>query len=71
MKDKLNRNPEQRLSIPDEPTRKDFNDSCKKLQHQRDEIDHLAFHASDSDLPDQDERGAVGLTSAGKEVGHE
>jgi hypothetical protein len=34
-------------------------------------FDHLAFHASDSDLPDQDERGAVGLTSAGKEVGHE
>jgi hypothetical protein len=41
MKDKLNRNPEMRLAIPDEPTRKDFNDSCKKLQHQRDEIDRL------------------------------
>jgi vacuolar-type H+-ATPase subunit I/STV1 len=41
MKDKLNRNPEYRLSIPDEPTWKDFNDSCKKLQHQRSEIDRL------------------------------
>ena len=41
MKDKLNRNPEMRLSIPDEPTRQDFNDSCKRLQRQRKEIDRL------------------------------
>jgi len=44
MRDKLNRNPEERLSIPDEPTRKDFNDSCKKFQNQRDEIDCLEGH---------------------------